>query len=264
MLRSPNCRGRINWKQIDHVRKCPSRPWSADAPIRQQMENVAFHSALPCCGKNDSSPISDRRACIRAACRLLPHGKRHIHPARFGPRILSSSRGDHNELPSVHLVRCRSRVAHEWQRRLPKQRAGRLIKRSKFLVEVRRANQQEATRRHQRPAIIFRTRILHSLGRQVRIFAQRNFPHILAGVQIDRVQCPPGRSYRRVSLRIKKSLVSGKVIFHRRRFTTKSRLGERVWWGRRLRSRNAAQSTAGSSARCIRQQAPDSNIHWGI
>jgi len=192
MLRSPNCRGRINWKQIDHVRKCPSRPWSAYAPIRQQMENVAFHSALPCCGKKTTAvqyPIGVLVSALPADYFLTANATYtppDLDLGSFPPPAAITT----NCRPFTSL-RCRSRVAREWQRRLPKQRAGRLIKRSKFLVEVRRANQQEATRRHQRPAIIFRTRILHSLGRQVRIFAQRNFPHILAGVQIDRVQCPP-------------------------------------------------------------------------
>ena len=61
--------------------------------------------------------------------------------------VLAAAAGDDDVLPAVDHVDRRRRVARGRQRRLPQQLAGQLVVGAELLVEVRRADEQQAARR---------------------------------------------------------------------------------------------------------------------
>src|SRR6185312_2713746 len=71
---------------------------------------------------------------------------------------------------------------------------------------------KEAARSHNTAAVIFGAGIPQSLLRQLRIFAKRNFPNELAGIEIDGVQGAPGRLNSRVTVGIEKLVVSVEAV----------------------------------------------------
>src|SRR5579871_5218882 len=69
-----------------------------------------------------------------------------------------------------------------------------------LLVETRRADEKQAAGSHYRTSIVVAAGILQSFGRQLGNLAERNLPTDLALIEIDRVQCAPGRRNRGVAV----------------------------------------------------------------
>jgi hypothetical protein len=100
----------------------------------------------------------------------------------FGP---ASTGGDRDVLPAVHFVRCRSSVTGEWQNCLPEKLAGLFVKGAKLAVVMRCADEEESTGSYNAPPMVLRARVFESLRNQLGIFAERNLPGIVAGIQVD-------------------------------------------------------------------------------
>src|SRR5947207_14810820 len=142
--------------------------------------------------------------------------KRHVHPAgrRFG--VFAAAGSDHNVLFAINFVRDRRRIAGERKRSFPQQVACRLVEHTKLLVIIGSTDKDQPARGNDRPTIVFTSRVLHSLIGEFRIFANRNFPLEVTGIQVNRVQRAPWRSNRRISLRFEKPGVSVKTVPHLR------------------------------------------------
>src|SRR5581483_7721629 len=106
----------------------------------------------------------------------------------------------------------------------PQELARGLIECAEFSVIVRCANKEQTAGRDDGSAVILRARVSHALRRKFRIFAQVNFPDVLAGVQVDCVQGAPRRGDRGVAVGIQEPTIPGQPIFHRSkgRFWTRS------------------------------------------
>ena len=94
----------------------------------------------------------------------------------------------------------------------PEQFSAVLVEGAQLPVEIGRGDKHQPARGHDRSAVVFASRVFHPLGSEFRIFAERNFPGILARVQVDRVQCSPGRSDGGIAVGIQELVVAGETI----------------------------------------------------
>ena len=122
--------------------------------------------------------------------------------------VLAAAARDDDVLPAVDHVGRRRRVAGRGQRRLPEQLAGQLVVGAELLVEVRRADEQQAARGDDRAAVVVAAGVGQPLRGQLGILAERDLPADRAGVEIDRVQRAPRRRDRRIAVRIEQQMCS--------------------------------------------------------
>src|SRR5581483_1145946 len=97
-----------------------------------------------------------------------------------------------------------SGVRGERQRGLPEQLARGLIEGPKLTIVVRCSDENQSSRGDNRASIALAACVLHALLRQLRIFAERDLPHIFAGVQVNGIESTPRRRDRRVAIGVQK------------------------------------------------------------
>ena len=90
--------------------------------------------------------------------------ERNIFAARWPFRIASAARRDHDVLLAVDHVGGGRCVAGKGQRGLPQQLAGMAVEGMHLAVEDGCADEDDAARRNDRAAVVFRSRVLHALG----------------------------------------------------------------------------------------------------
>src|SRR5215471_10028650 len=83
-----------------------------------------------------------------------------------------------------------------------------------FFVVIRRSDEKQTSSRHQWTTVILRPSIVQPLGREFGIFAEVDFPLVLAGIQIDGVECSPRRREGGIAIGIEKPSIAGEAIFH--------------------------------------------------
>src|SRR5882724_2990332 len=145
---------------------------------------------------------------------VLRQGEGDVHTARAGLEVFATASGDHDKLTAIHGVSRWRGISRKWQICLPQQSSIRNIVGAELLVVVGCADEEKTASCDDRPAVIFRTGVAHSRRGQFRILAERNFPEVFAGVQIDGVQRSPWRKNCGITVWIKKAIVAGEVIFH--------------------------------------------------
>src|SRR5262249_57048171 len=103
-------------------------------------------------------------------------------------------------------------VGRRGGRRLPQQRAGRLVEGAELPIVIRGRDEHEAAGGDEGTAVVLAARVFQPLRDELGIFAERHFPGVLASVEIDRVERAPRRRHRGISLRVEELLVAGEAV----------------------------------------------------
>src|SRR5207247_478852 len=106
----------------------------------------------------------------------------------------------------------------------PEQLAGELVERMKLPVEARRADEQHAARGDDRTTVVVAAGVGQPFRGQLRILAERDLPADRAGVEIDRVERPPGRRDGRVAVGIEKDALAVAAVLEPARVARQPRI----------------------------------------
>src|SRR5690242_210348 len=103
----------------------------------------------------------------------------HISPTLA---IHFSTRGNHDVLTPSHLVAHRRASPNEWKFRFPQYFPRVLIESAELVVKKGCSHEHQASGSHDRTAIVLGASVLQSFGGKFRVFSQRHFPKISAGI----------------------------------------------------------------------------------
>src|SRR5215468_8318953 len=138
----------------------------------------------------------------------------NVDSAGWRLEVFAASSGNHDILAAIYFVRDRRCVACERKRRLPQELARRFVESAEFLVEVSCPDKQEAASSDNRSTVIFAPGVCHTFGGKLGVFAERNLPDVLTGVEIDGIQRSARRSDGGISVEVIKSPISGESVAH--------------------------------------------------
>src|SRR6516165_6306599 len=158
--------------------------------------------------------------CEDGFCHLLLLWKRkgNVGGSLRARRIARATGSDYDVLLAIDHVCAGRSVAGKREIPLPEQLASLRVERVQLAVEERGTDEQHSARCKDRTTIVFGSRISHAVCSEFGIVTERNLPKILTRVQVDGVECAPGRRDRGIAVRIKKLAVAGEAIsWHGRR-----------------------------------------------
>src|SRR5262249_61412652 len=95
-------------------------------------------------------------------------------------------------------------------------RGGGVVDGAFCCVVVARGEEDPPPCRNDRSAVIFASGVFHACSGQFGIFAERNFPEVFAGIEVDGIESAPRRQNGGVAVGIKKAGIAGEGVLHRR------------------------------------------------
>src|SRR2546429_1366306 len=135
------------------------------------------------CWSGDATDVRPRWKIRGDSFRTLKR-EGNVNTTRRRFQVLPSAGCNDHVLAATDFIGDGRRIAGKRELGLPQQFSCGLVKRAKLLVIVRCTDEEESTRRHDWPAIIFAAGVRRTFGSKLGIFTQRNLPRVLAGVEV--------------------------------------------------------------------------------